>query len=178
MIPPHPSVSTPMQVFCLEHRKYAAHSCPRASDKANTNFVLLCPLCAKSVRLVADQTPDEILKSHHSSGSCDPSHYKKVYKKPRCPVKGCKEILTFSNKVRCKDCHVDVCLRHRYAAEHKCERAHGGGVNKGPGLKLIEKLATRGAQGCAQELAKEKGGLKGGSKGSNGKLGLFNMWSY
>lgn len=87
-------------------------------------------------------------------------------------------MLTFSNKVRCKDCHVDVCLRHRYAAEHKCERAPTGGVNKGPGLKLLEKLAARPMHGCAKEVAKEKGGLKGGAKGAGGATGFFNLWSY
>ena len=39
----------------------------------------------------------------------------------RCPVRGCKEILVFSNKVFCSDCKRDICLKHRFGPDHGCE---------------------------------------------------------
>lgn len=39
----------------------------------------------------------------------------------RCPVRGCKEILVFSNKVFCNDCKRDVCVKHRFGPDHGCE---------------------------------------------------------
>jgi hypothetical protein len=42
------------QVYCLEHRSYASHQCPKASGKDAT--VILCPLCARAVKLTS---PDE-----------------------------------------------------------------------------------------------------------------------
>lgn len=51
---------------------------------------------------------------------CDPSNYQKVTKKRKCPVPGCRETLTFSNTIRCKDCTKEHCLKHRFGPDHKC----------------------------------------------------------
>ena len=69
--------------------------------------VLVCPLCAKGVKLVPGEDPNVTFERHTQSG-CDTSNYKKVMNKPRCPVNGCNEKLTFSNTVTCKDCHKKV----------------------------------------------------------------------
>lgn len=106
------------QVFCLEHRSYSKHHCPNATEKDVT--VLVCPLCAKAVRLVPNEDPN-LTWDQHVRTSCDPSNYAKVQKKPRCPVRGCRENLTFSNKMVCKDCKQEVCLKHRFGPDHNCK---------------------------------------------------------
>ncbi|KAI3806546.1 hypothetical protein L1987_22453 [Smallanthus sonchifolius] len=51
---------------------------------------------------------------------CDPSNYAKVTNKKKCPVRGCKETLTFSNTIKCRDCTIDHCLKHRFGPDHSC----------------------------------------------------------
>ncbi|KAL3534313.1 hypothetical protein ACH5RR_002774 [Cinchona calisaya] len=105
------------EVFCLEHRSYGRHHCPKANK--NDVTVVICPLCAKGVRLIPDENPNITWESHVNA-ECDPSNYDKVTKKRKCPVPGCREILTFSNTIRCKDCTVEHCLKHRFGPDHKC----------------------------------------------------------
>ncbi|BAT96368.1 hypothetical protein LR48_Vigan02g035900 [Vigna angularis] len=105
------------QVYCLEHRGYIKHQCPKA-DKQDVT-VVVCPLCAKGVRLVPDQDAN-ITWENHVNTDCDPSNYEKVTKKKKCPVPGCREILGFSNTIKCRDCMVDHCLKHRFGPDHKC----------------------------------------------------------
>jgi len=81
--------------------------------------VLVCPLCAKGVHLVPNQDPNITWESHVNT-DCDPSNYQKATKKRKCPVPGCKEILTFSNTIRCRDCTQEHCLKHRFGPDHKC----------------------------------------------------------
>ncbi|KAG1368755.1 Zinc finger AN1 and C2H2 domain-containing stress-associated protein 16 [Cocos nucifera] len=105
------------KVFCLEHRSCTKHLCPNANQQDVT--VLVCPLCAKGVHLVANEDPNITWESHVNS-DCDPSNYQKTTKKKRCPVSGCKETLTFSNTIRCRDCTKEHCLKHRFGPDHKC----------------------------------------------------------
>lgn len=93
------------------------HHCPKANSKDVT--VVICPLCAKGVHLVPDVDPNISWESHVNT-DCDPSNYDKVTKKRRCPVPGCRETLTFSNTIKCRDCLVDHCLKHRFVLDHKC----------------------------------------------------------
>lgn len=81
--------------------------------------VLVCPLCARGVRLVPNEDPN-ITWDLHVNGDCDPSNYQKATKKKRCPVPGCKEILVLSNTIQCKDCTQEHCLRHRFGPDHSC----------------------------------------------------------
>uniref|UniRef100_A0A0E0I2J1 Uncharacterized protein n=1 Tax=Oryza nivara TaxID=4536 RepID=A0A0E0I2J1_ORYNI len=104
-------------VFCLQHRSYTSHQCPNANQKDVT--VLICPLCAKGVRLNPNEDPN-ITWDTHVNSDCDPSNYQKVTKKKKCPVPGCRETLTFSNTIRCKDCTKEHCLKHRFGPDHKC----------------------------------------------------------
>ncbi|KAL3699956.1 hypothetical protein R1sor_017978 [Riccia sorocarpa] len=106
------------QVFCLEHRSYGSHKCLKANKEDVT--VLVCPMCAKAVRLIPNEDPN-LTWDRHVRSDCDPSNYTKATQKPKCPVQGCKELLTFSNKVRCKDCGREVCLKHRFGPDHKCQ---------------------------------------------------------
>ncbi|KAK7244609.1 hypothetical protein RIF29_39433 [Crotalaria pallida] len=104
-------------VYCLEHRSYIKHQCTKANKQDVT--VVICPLCAKGVRLIPDQDPN-ITWENHVNTDCDPSNFEKVTKKKKCPAAGCREILVFSNTIKCRDCMVDHCLKHRFGPDHKC----------------------------------------------------------
>lgn len=80
---------------------------------------MVCPLCAKGVRLIPDEDPN-ITWERHLNTDCDPSNYEKVTKKKKCPVRGCREVLTFSNTIKCKECTTDHCLKHRFGPDHNC----------------------------------------------------------
>lgn len=105
------------RTFCLEHRTYSAHNCPKAGSKEQD--VIICPICARAVKLVKGEDPN-VTFERHSARECDPTNYDKVYRKPRCPVQGCKEKLTSINTYRCKHCHASVCLKHRLPDDHAC----------------------------------------------------------
>ncbi|WOL20564.1 zinc finger AN1 and C2H2 domain-containing stress-associated protein 16 [Canna indica] len=105
------------QVFCLQHRSYINHQCPNGNKKDVT--VVICPLCAKGVRLVADEDPNITWESHVNT-DCDPSNYQRATKKRRCPVPRCKEVLNLSNAIRCRDCSQEHCLKHRFGPDHNC----------------------------------------------------------
>ncbi|KAE8694792.1 Zinc finger AN1 and C2H2 domain-containing stress-associated protein 16 [Hibiscus syriacus] len=103
--------------YCLEHRSYIKHQCPKGDNNGVT--VVICPLCAKGVRLVPNEDPNISWESHVNT-ECDPSNYEKVVKKKKCPVPRCREALTFSNTINCRDCGVDHCLKHRFGLDHNC----------------------------------------------------------
>ncbi|KAG8371939.1 hypothetical protein BUALT_Bualt12G0014900 [Buddleja alternifolia] len=105
------------QVFCLDHRSYGRHQCAKANE--NDVTVVICPLCAKGVRLIPQEDPNITWESHVNI-ECDPSNYEKVTKKRKCPVPRCKEVLTFSNTIKCRDCNIDHCLKHRFGTDHNC----------------------------------------------------------
>ncbi|KAK1578406.1 hypothetical protein Q3G72_030053 [Acer saccharum] len=105
------------RIYCLEHRSYNQHQCPKAEKRDVT--VVICPLCAKGVRLIPDEDA-HITWETHVNTDCDPSNYDKVTKKRKCPVRGCKEVLAFSNTIKCRDCNLDHCLKHRFGPDHSC----------------------------------------------------------
>ncbi|TKY62610.1 Zinc finger AN1 and C2H2 domain-containing stress-associated protein 16 [Spatholobus suberectus] len=105
------------QVYCSEHRGYIKHKCTKANKLDVT--VVICPLCAKGVRLIPDQDPN-ITWDNHVNADCDPSNYAKATKKKKCPAPGCREVLVFSNTIKCRDCLKDHCLKHRFGHDHKC----------------------------------------------------------
>lgn len=105
------------KVFCLQHRTYSQHLCPNANQRDVT--VVVCPLCAKGVHLIPNEDAN-ITWENHVNSDCDPSNYQRATKKKRCPVPGCKELLTFSNTIRCRDCTQEHCLKHRFGPDHKC----------------------------------------------------------
>ncbi|CAN0910028.1 Zinc finger AN1 and C2H2 domain-containing stress-associated protein 11 [Linum grandiflorum] len=124
------------QVFCLQHRSYIKHNCPTA-DK-NDVTVVVCPLCAKGVRLIGNEDPNISWETHVNT-ECDPSNYDRVTKKPKCPVKGCRETLTFSNTIKCRECTKDHCLKHRFSLDHSCP----GPKKPDPGFQFMN-LLNRG----------------------------------
>lgn len=106
------------RTYCLEHRTYSAHQCALAVGKECTTIV--CPMCARAVKLSVGQDPNMAFDAHVREG-CDPSNYAKVYKKQKCPVESCKEKLTTITRYKCKKCGQIVCLKHRDPADHSCE---------------------------------------------------------
>ncbi|AEC10038.1 Zinc finger AN1 and C2H2 domain-containing stress-associated protein 11 [Arabidopsis thaliana] len=124
-----------LQVFCLDHRSYMKHSCPKGDREDVT--VVICPLCAKGVRLNPNEDPN-ITWEKHVNTDCDPSNYEKATKKKKCPVPRCKEYLTFSNTIKCRDCNVDHCLKHRFGPDHTCP-----GPRKLPFMGFLSSSTTR-----------------------------------
>lgn len=106
------------QFFCLDHRSCKSHDCPKSG--LNDRKVVVCEICSTSIETTGFNGMDEksILEKHQHSGDCDP----RKAKKPKCPVRRCREILTFSNSTSCQHCHVKVCLKHRFPADHACKR--------------------------------------------------------
>ncbi|KAL7097919.1 hypothetical protein ACP275_10G173300 [Erythranthe tilingii] len=105
------------KVYCLDHRSYSRHQCPKGNKHDVT--VVICPLCAKGVRLIPEEDANITWESHVNT-ECDPSNYEQATKKRKCPVPRCREILTFSNKIKCRDCDIDHCLKHRFGPDHTC----------------------------------------------------------
>lgn len=140
------------QVYCLDHRGYIKHNCPKADKKDVT--VVICPLCAKGVRLNPDEDPNISWEAHVST-DCNPSNYEKVTKKKKCPVPGCKELLTFSNTIRCRDCTKDHCLKHRFGLDHKCP----GPKKPEAGFPFISMLSSSKKEGAKSTSSSRWSGL-------------------
>ncbi|CAN6572146.1 unnamed protein product [Malus baccata var. baccata] len=107
------------KVFCVEHRSYKSHECPKSDH--NSRKVVVCEICSTSIETTGrdgEQDQKLLLEKHAKSGNCDP----RKKKKPTCPVRRCKEILTFSNTSTCKTCQIKVCLKHRFPADHVCQK--------------------------------------------------------
>ncbi|KAL2523380.1 Zinc finger AN1 domain-containing stress-associated protein 12 [Forsythia ovata] len=129
------------KVFCLEHRSYKSHDCPKSD--VNSRKVVVCEICSASIETTGHDGEDEkkILERHEKSRDCDP----KKKKKPACPVRRCKEVLTFSNTATCKICQIKVCLKHRFPADHGCK----------PSMldnnKFLVALAARNGKDCRKK---------------------------
>ncbi|KAA8548053.1 hypothetical protein F0562_004686 [Nyssa sinensis] len=137
-------------VFCLEHRSYKSHDCPK-SDRGSRK-VVVCEICSTSIEITGHDGEDEkvILEKHEKSVDCDP----KKKKKPTCPVKRCREILTFSNTATCKTCQIKVCLKHRFPADHACKQnslTPSSRVIREASNKFLVALASRNGNDCAKK---------------------------
>ncbi|WMV17504.1 hypothetical protein MTR67_010889 [Solanum verrucosum] len=142
-------IQTSVQVFCVEHRSCKSHECPKSDF--NSRMVLVCEICSMSIETTGCQVEDHkaILRKHEESGDCDP----KKKKKPTCPVKRCKGILTFSNTSTCKTCRIQVCLRHRFPADHACNRTSSSSqpLVKEANNKFLTALLARGGNDCGNK---------------------------
>ncbi|CAD7696046.1 unnamed protein product [Ostreobium quekettii] len=106
--------------FCLDHRTFESHACPRTLDAADAT-VVVCPLCAKAIKLAPGRSGDQAFDEHTRSGACDPSNYSRVHRKKSCPVRGCREKLTTLSRYQCKRCGLEVCMSHRLPGDHGCD---------------------------------------------------------
>lgn len=75
------------RVFCLAHRSYSAHSCPKSGGK--DRFVLVCPICNQSFPVIDGEDANLTWERHSASTACNPANFNTA-KKKKCPVKGCK----------------------------------------------------------------------------------------
>jgi len=105
--------------YCLEHRTYSAHNCPKAQGK--NLIAIICPLCKQTIPITADTDANHAWDLH-SRTVCDPSNRKK---KQRCSVQNCKSKLGPLNKVVCEKCRLEVCLNHRFPDAHNCQGRRG-----------------------------------------------------
>ncbi|KAF3444700.1 hypothetical protein FNV43_RR14393 [Rhamnella rubrinervis] len=137
------------KVFCLEHRSYKSHECPKSDH--NSRKVLVCEVCSTSIETTGHGDEKVLLEKHRNSGVCDPANKKK----PTCPVRRCKQVLTFSNTSTCKTCQLKVCLKHRFPVDHACSQGSslatsssvvGGRWND----KFLVALASRKDKDCAK----------------------------
>lgn len=137
------------KIHCLEHRAYKSHGCPKAY--INSRKVIVCEICSTSIETTGKDSDEEVkkmLEKHEKSKDCDPSKKKK----PKCPVKRCKQMLTFSNNSTCKICRVQVCLAHRFPADHAC-KGYGtsvvvSGAGRHIGEKILVPLSARNGKDC------------------------------
>ncbi|CAH0475135.1 unnamed protein product [Peronospora belbahrii] len=114
-------------VFCLEHRSYNSHECPRAGS--HDQRVVQCPVCKQLIHWTAEQDVNIVWEEHVRIGQCTREKFKqqqlkqqqKKPKKKRCLAEGCREVLLTSNQFHCRKCSQDVCLKHRFEADHGCE---------------------------------------------------------
>ncbi|WCJ20904.1 zinc finger (AN1-like) family protein [Euphorbia peplus] len=128
------------KVFCLEHRMYKSHNCPKAEQ--DSRKVMICEICSVSMETTGCNGDEEklIMEKHVKSADCDP----KKKKKPKCGVRRCKETLTFSNSSTCKTCHMKVCLNHRFPADHGCNTVSSATDN------FLRAFAARNANDCSR----------------------------
>uniref|UniRef100_A0A1J3FN23 Zinc finger AN1 domain-containing stress-associated protein 12 n=1 Tax=Noccaea caerulescens TaxID=107243 RepID=A0A1J3FN23_NOCCA len=138
-------------VFCLDHRSYKSHDCPKP-DQGNRT-VSICETCSVAIETTGfdEEEIKSLLEKHEKSGDCDP----KKKKKPICPVKRCREILTFANNLTCKDCGVKFCLKHRFPTDHVCNKktiinTAAGGTSSTWNEKFMEALSLRNKKGCGR----------------------------
>ena len=109
-------------VFCLEHRAYASHACAVAQGKDTQ--VIICPICAKAIKLQADQNVHEAFDAHGRT-SCDPSNYAKVHQKQRCAQNlnvtprllrpSCRWLIAMRFVAEYTTCYLSLLLRRRYS---------------------------------------------------------------
>ncbi|KAK3030029.1 hypothetical protein RJ639_038128 [Escallonia herrerae] len=87
-----------------------SHDCPKSDH--NSRKVMVCKTCSTSIETTGKNEGSEkaVLERHDKSGDCDP----KKKKKPTCQIRGCREILTFSNTSTCKTCQIKVYLKRRF----------------------------------------------------------------
>ncbi|CAI5702163.1 hypothetical protein KXD40_000525 [Peronospora effusa] len=109
-------------VFCLEHRRYDSHQCPKAGS--HDRRVVQCPVCKQMIRWTAEQDVNAVWEQHVRIGQCTPEKLKQQQlkqSKKRCAAEGCREVLHPSNQFHCSNCNQDVCLKHRFETDHTCE---------------------------------------------------------
>ncbi|XP_057803245.1 zinc finger AN1 domain-containing stress-associated protein 12-like [Salvia miltiorrhiza] len=93
---------------------------------------------------------NKLLESHEKSGDCDPR--KKM--KSACPVRRCKEVLTFSNTATCKTCRVKICLKYRFSADHACNQLRSSSASSN---KLLAAMTGKDCENktsiCSSQLS-------------------------
>jgi hypothetical protein len=135
------------QLYCLDHRSYVAHACVASGVKDHR--AVLCPLCAQAIHFVEGEDINKQFERHCAT-DCTPGLRAERVQKKRCPVPGCREKLTASNKSACSKCRVEHCLGHRHADSHSCKGV--AGVVSGSFLGRIGSAAASSAAAVAMAV--------------------------
>lgn len=135
------------KTFCRDHFRAEAHDCTEAG--AADRRVLICPLCSKSVPLVHGESAEDTFAWHERS-ECQPCAAAPASKN-RCPVKGCREKLTFINKFECPKCKQQVCLAHRFEDAHACPAAQTAKASKNCGATASRSQTCAAAAKAAEQ---------------------------
>lgn len=105
-------------LFCLEHRNYKDHECPKSN--MNDHRIIHCPLCEAALRINNDEDPNITWEKHAASGTCNNDGKSSKKKKERCASKSCTTILLTSNQMTCLQCSRKLCITHRFPKDHDC----------------------------------------------------------
>lgn len=137
------------KVFCQRHFAYQAHNCTQAA--AASVQVILCPLCDNSIRIKPEEDPNLTWETHfiQSCAKCKSSKPKKN----KCPVPGCKEILSLSNKYECQRCGSTVCLKHRSEFDHPCTPCQEPASKGNASNRTASAPAGRRSQGSGNQAS-------------------------
>eukprot|EP01113_Clastostelium_recurvatum_P043822 TRINITY_DN7311_c0_g1_i4.p1 TRINITY_DN7311_c0_g1~~TRINITY_DN7311_c0_g1_i4.p1 ORF type:complete len:293 (-),score=42.83 TRINITY_DN7311_c0_g1_i4:68-904(-) len=105
------------KIFCLEHRSYDSHHCPKrlvVDRKA-----IVCPICNIPIPVPPGEDPNTRIDDHINSGCATT-----VRSTPRypCSVRGCKNVELAP--LMCNKCGRHHCVTHRFEDHHKCTGRH------------------------------------------------------
>uniref|UniRef100_A0A8D8RV19 AN1-type zinc finger protein 2B n=1 Tax=Cacopsylla melanoneura TaxID=428564 RepID=A0A8D8RV19_9HEMI len=113
--------------FCSEHMTYLGHSCKSAAQKDVQ--VPVCPLCNQPVPTKRGELPDYAVGLHIDNNcSSDTAQERRKIFTNKCSVKSCKgrELIP----VKCYQCTLNFCLKHRHPNDHNCEGQSNAARNK------------------------------------------------
>ncbi|KAJ1390443.1 Zinc finger, AN1-type [Sesbania bispinosa] len=135
----------------VANRSYKSHACPKSDH--NSRKVVVCEACSMSIETTGHvgQVEEAILERHHKSGKCDPNKKKKTH----LPCEAMQGSFDFSNNSSCKTCHMKVCLKHRFPADHACSRgasasSSSSSANGRWNNRFLAALASRNGQDCSK----------------------------
>mmetsp|Transcript_884 Transcript_884/g.1016 ORF Transcript_884/g.1016 Transcript_884/m.1016 type:complete len:158 (-) Transcript_884:85-558(-) len=101
------------EVFCGEHRHFAAHKCAKISLLKDKK-ALACPLCSKPLNCLPGQDRNTVVSKHIDGGCKDDNDLRH-----KCSKKRCKKFTLVP--INCPDCHKHFCVSHRSAERHSCK---------------------------------------------------------
>jgi len=115
------------QIFCSAHIMYDQHTCSQAHTRDAQ--VPVCPLCNRPVPIVVKGTPVDVVVGRHIDSDCTTDIAKRRIYTNRCHLIGCKrrELVP----IKCGECQLNYCVKHRHAADHNCSKATTSSANNG-----------------------------------------------
>ncbi|XP_037042228.1 AN1-type zinc finger protein 2A [Bradysia coprophila] len=120
-------------IFCSEHFSYQKHACTSAHKK---DFqVPACPLCGEPVPTPRGVSPDMTV-GQHIDQYCK-SDKRKIFTN-KCSFKGCKKKELIP--VKCSQCTMNFCLRHRHSSDHDCKNLAAARANRSNSPNLAAKV--------------------------------------
>lgn len=145
--------------FCKDH--YWEHIETSEACKLKDNQAVVCPICKERLNPRPGENPNVTWARH------EPYCRGKPKKQNVCPVPGCKEKLTITNKYQCGVCKVTFCMKHRLPEDHPCKEVRkpksqpqprSGGSNANRQARQQQVPPATYNTGAAQ-VNKDSGGL-------------------